>query len=266
MMGFTDVEESFNHCGLAFYSSGSETGPIVVLGHALGATHHIWAEVIAELGPSYRVITWDLPGHGKSDPIGADTSMETIVTRLQRGLAQMGVERFHLGGISLGGMVALAFGEAHPDQVQTLGICDSGPALLPAEPWLTKAALVRDQGTEALVEATMQRWFTPSFQKSKAAQQVRERFIACSSEGYAQCCEVIANTNLSSGLAQVQVPTLLLTGEEDEGMNPADLAQLATKIPGARNASVQISGAKHLTCVEQPSAVAGALRAVIHSL
>lgn len=251
--------------GIEFYTHGKKTSEALVLGHALGATHRIWDKVAEALAERYYVITWDQPGHGGSDLLNEPYGMAEIVDRLLAGLGQLGVTTFNLGGISLGGMVSLALAQTAPERVRRLIVCDAGASLLPAEPWIEKAKQARESGTASLAPATMQRWFTSDFAGSPQCAAVEEEFRACSDEGYAQCCEVIGSTDLTQDLGKLTMPTLLLTGVDDPGMTPQQLAELSTLIPGAKGISTVVANAGHLTCVEQPDAVLAAIDAVLAS-
>lgn len=247
---------------LKFYLDGPKDAPTLVLGHSLGSDRHVWDEVTSKLSDSWKVVRWELPGHGASEiPLGPAT-MDNLVDELLSGLDELGIEKFHVAGISLGGMVALAVAEAVPERVLSLAMLDSGPSLPPGEQWLARAAQVRAEGMEALVDGTMERWFSRQLREGPHAARVnrtRESFLQCDPEGYAYCCEVIAGTDLEAGLQDVGMPTLVLTGSEDAGMTPQQAADLAAQIPGAAGVSEVIPGAKHMTCVEHPVRVAAAL-------
>lgn len=246
--------------GIAFTSTGSAAGVPVVLGHALGADRQVWNEVAAALEPHHCVIRWEHPGHGDSPLAEAPLEISTVAESVLKGLSELGVERFHLAGISLGGMVALAMAAQAPERVASLAVLDAGPSLPPAQTWIDRAAQVRRLGMASLVDGTMERWFTPEFAASaEGHRRTRASFLACDPEGYARCCEMISRTDLTAILGGITLPTLLLAGRDDPGMTPAQLEILAGQIPGARARYVVVEDARHLTCVEQAEIVTKAL-------
>ncbi|WP_350257406.1 alpha/beta fold hydrolase [Scrofimicrobium sp. R131] len=245
---------------------GPAGAPTLVLAHSLGSDVRIWDEVVADLADSWHIVRWNLPGHGASEIPSGPARMETVVEVLLSQLDEAGIGRFHVAGISLGAIASLAVAEMAPERVLSLAMLDSGAALLPSEPWFDRAELVRAEGMSSLVDATMDRWFTPEFRAGKGEsryRRTRETFLACPVEGYAYCCELIGNTDLRADLSQIQVPTLILTGDEDAGMSPGKAEELAHQIPGAAGSFQVIKNSRHLTCVEHPRQVAAALTQVM---
>jgi pimeloyl-ACP methyl ester carboxylesterase len=116
------------------YQDGGQGSP-VLLGHGYSATGRMWDGQRAALGDRYRVISWDMRGHGRTDsPTDPAQYSAALTVADMRGLLQhCGVERAVVGGLSLGGYVALAFYLAHPEMVRALVICDSGPGYRNAE-------------------------------------------------------------------------------------------------------------------------------------
>lgn len=252
---------------LALTIEGPKDAPVVVLGHSLGSSHVMWDDVVALLRERVRVIRYDLPGHGGSAvaPTQTPLDMGRLLEALGRSLDAVGVGSFHLAGLSLGGLVTLAGAEAWPDRVLTASVMSSGPVNLPSAVWTDKAALVRREGTGALVDATFERWFEPAFAagegRAKVA-RIRRAFLACAREGYAQCCEVLATTDTRPGLTDLAMPVLLVSAEGDAAL-PWDAADdLAARIRSGACEDVQVvrvPGARHMSAVEKPQLVAQAL-------
>lgn len=247
---------------IAFKSDGDASAPAIVLGHSLGSDWQVWDEVARELRDEWRVIRWDLPGHGRSAIPSDPPSIERTADLVVAGLTELGVESFHVGGISLGGMISLAIAQRHPGKVRSLAMFDSLGALRPPEQWQARAAQVRATGMEPLLEGTMERWFSPEFMEGKHASRylrTAETFADCDPEGYAYCAEIIANADLNPGARTVTMPTLLVTGEDDAGATPKQVADLAARIPGAEGSVSVIKGARHMTCLEKPQLVSAEL-------
>src|SRR5437667_5083895 len=121
--------------GIEIDYSVSGRGRPVILSHGYGATGRMWDGQRRTLGDRYQLITWDMRGHGQTESPndGARYSTELTVADMRALLASLGVSRAVVGGLSLGGYVSLAFYLAHPEMVDALIICDSGPGYRNAE-------------------------------------------------------------------------------------------------------------------------------------
>ncbi len=247
---------------------GSPEAPVLVLGHSLGSSHAMWDAALPDLAGRLRVVRYDLPGHGGSPiaPGEGPLTMEGLLAALLRSLDAAGVDRFHLAGLSLGGLVALCGAEAAADRVLTVSVMSSGPVNLPSQAWWDKARAVRRDGTASLVDATLERWFSPAFRATAdgaaAVDRIRRSFLDCDDRGYAQCCEILATADGRPGLSRLSMPALLVTAEGDAGFDWEAADALARSLregtcPDVR--VVRVQGSRHMSAVEQPHVVAQAL-------
>lgn len=250
--------------------SGREGDPVVVLGSALGADRHMWDEVVPLLD-GWRIVRYDHPGHGQSQCLkleGETATAQAHADAVASALAKVGIEKFHVAGLSLGGMMALWWASHRPQQVlSTTAIC-AGPVLSPSRAWWDKAALVRKSGTGMIVEETLTRWFTAPFlaANNAAVKRTRETYRACDDEGFAQCCEIIATMDSRPVLDQIASPVGLICAEFDQTLPPDQGARLAAEIQERSNVAVtveEVAGAAHLVAVEKPQALASALDRVL---
>ena len=252
---------------LSLTVDGPLDAPTLVLGHSLGSSHVMWDDVVAELVPRVRVVRYDLPGHGGSPaaPVAGRLSMDQLVAALVRTLDAAGIGAFHLGGLSLGGLTALCVAEAVPHRIPTLTVMSSGPVNLSPQAWIDKAAAVRAHGTASLVDATMDRWFSAPFSRGSGSawvQRIRQVFLDCSDQGYAQCCEVLASADARPGLSSLPMPVTLVSAELDAALDWQGADALAQTLRAGSCPDVQVvrvTGAKHMSAVEQPHRVASAL-------
>lgn len=257
------------HSPLAFYRAqgGGAPDPNIgeaplVLGHALGSSKDMWTEVLTLLPSNLKVILWEQPGHGNSGllQVGEPSALDTAAA-IHDGLNDMGVGACHIAGLSLGGMTTLAFAQRYPNRAMSFAVLDSGPASPPPGPWLERAQLVQADGFGGLVDGTMERWFTPSFVNGEGAEavaRIRRIFLETSPAGYAQCCQILAHTDLRSQLDAATSPALVLTGAEDPGTTPQQAEELAQGLPGLVEVVI-VKDAAHLTAVQQPHVVSHAL-------
>lgn len=238
----------------------------LVLGHALGSSHEMWRGVVELLPATQPVILWDLPGHGGSDLLSMPSpDAEDVARALNNALRDLGVDRAHIGGLSLGALISLGYSQLFAEQTLTLAMMDSGPANTPSSAWIEKAESVESHGIAPLAAGTMERWFTTGFASGGGAAEVariKEIFLETDPAGYAQCCRVLANTDLWPGLSRAQMPSLVLTGALDAGFTPEAAESLARYLPEA-GSPVIVADARHQTAVEHPEVVARALNELV---
>jgi 3-oxoadipate enol-lactonase len=215
----------------------------IVLCGSLGAASEMWQPQLPALG-AYDVVLVDHPGHGGAPVVPFDgvSGLAELV------LGQVDAERFSFVGVSLGGAVGMQLALDAPERLEKLVLCCTSAWFGPPQMWHERSALVRGEGVAAIVEAALERWFTPAFAD---VQRFRELFLSTDAEGYARCCEALASWDLRDELARIAAPTLCVAGADDPTSPPEHLAQIADAVAGAR-CSV-IDHARHLANVERPS-------------
>jgi pimeloyl-ACP methyl ester carboxylesterase len=121
--------------------------------------------------------------------------------------------------------------------------------------WLDRAEQVRREGMGSVLEATMERWFTPEFpeRNPEVVGRIRETFLSTSPEGYAGCCEALAAFDMTGQLGPVMAPTLVIAGEDDPVGTPERGTAIAEEIDDSR--LVVLPGARHLAAVEKAADV-----------
>ncbi|MFD1506888.1 3-oxoadipate enol-lactonase [Georgenia yuyongxinii] len=240
--------------------TGPEDAPVVVLGSSLGTDRHMWDAQVRLLERRYRVVRYELRGHGRSGAPRAGAAPTTIadlgedVVRL---LDHLGIGRAHHVGLSLGGMIALWLAEHRPERVGRLAVVCSAAHSPTEESWLTRAATVREQGMGAIVDAVTARWFTDTYDDETTRARLRQTFLAVDTEGYAQCCEAIAGMDLRPDLSAVAGPVLVVAGRQDTALPPALAEEVAAGIRagGADVRYETVDDAAHIAAVQQPATV-----------
>jgi 3-oxoadipate enol-lactonase len=238
--------------------AGPEDAPVVVLSNSLGATRAMWDPQVPALAERYRVISYDTRGHGDSPSPAGPYTLDDLVDDLVALLDEVGAERAHVAGLSLGGMTALRLAAREPGRVDRLALlCTS--AKPDPQPFLDRAAAVRSGGTAPLAPAIAGRWLTPAYAAEHPDLVARlEAMIAgCDDDGYAACCEVVASVDLRVDLGRIPAPTVVISGWEDLALPPAHQKLIADSIPGAE--LVTVSPGAHLANLEQPLQVTGVL-------
>jgi 3-oxoadipate enol-lactonase len=222
----------------------------VVLCGSLGSTSAMWESQLPALR-DFDVVRVDHPGHGRS-PVA---EVRDVGDLARRALKEVGAERFSFVGLSLGGAVGMRLALDAPQRVERLMLLCTSARFGPSELWEERAALVRAEGVEAVVDAVLARWFTPSFPDVR---RYREMFLSTDAEGYARCCDALARWDAREEIAAIAAPTLVLSGDEDPSAPPEHGELLTSRIPGARHEILQ--NARHLANVERAADVNRLLR------
>ncbi|MGW0122686.1 bifunctional 3-oxoadipate enol-lactonase/4-carboxymuconolactone decarboxylase PcaDC [Streptomyces sp. NPDC003327] len=239
---------------LQYRTDGPEDAPVLVMGPSLGTTWHMWDRQIPELTRDWRVVRFDLPGHGGA-PAQPFTSVAELGDRLLATLDGLGIQRFGYAGCSLGGAVGLDLALRAPHRVASLALVATSPRFGTADEFRQRGVIVRTNGLEPMARTAPEQWFTPMFAGAQpaivdwAVQMVRTTDPAC----YVAACEALAVFDVREALGSIGIPALVLVGSEDQVTGPAEARTLVAGISDARLAVVP--GASHLAPVEQPAAV-----------
>jgi 3-oxoadipate enol-lactonase len=234
---------------------GDEGAPALVLAHSLGATLQMWDPQIAELGRHFRVVRYDLRGHGRSPAPEGTCDMADLGADLIDLLDRSGIERAHLCGLSIGAMIVLWVAAHHPARVGRLVACCAASHFVPASSWAERAALVRAHGTSYIADAVLARWFTPEYVARHPARiaALRATFAATSRHGYAACCDALERMDLRPDLGAISAPTLLIAASRDPATPPERSFEIAGATADCRVEVVE--GGAHLVNVEKPERV-----------
>ncbi|MFF8277934.1 alpha/beta fold hydrolase [Streptomyces lateritius] len=239
---------------LQYRLDGREDAPVLVIGPSLGTTLHMWDRQIPELTRQWRVVRFDLPGHGGA-PARPFMSVAELGDRLLATLDDLGVQRFGYAGCSIGGAVGLDLALRAPHRVASLALVAASPRFGSADEFRQRGVIVRTNGLEPIARTAPEQWFTPGFAAAQpaivewAVQMVRTTDPGC----YIGACEALAVFDVREALGRIGVPALVLVGSEDQVTGPAEARTLVAGIADARLAVVP--GASHLAPVEQPAAV-----------
>jgi 3-oxoadipate enol-lactonase/4-carboxymuconolactone decarboxylase len=237
---------------------GPPGAPPLLLLHSLGTSLHVWDEPAAALAGAFRVIRPDLRGHGLTGVTPGPYTIEAMARDILAVLDALAVPAAHVAGLSIGGMIAQSLAAQAPARVTSLVLCDTAMLIPTAQSWRDRAATVRASGTAAIADAVMARWVTAGFAATPQAAGLRAMLLRTDPEGYAAAAEAIAAADLTAATHTLRQPTLVLVGDQDEATPPAAAAALRDAIPGA--ALQVIEAAAHIPTVEQPDAVAAAIR------
>lgn len=246
---------------IALQVTGDKKAPAVLLSHSILSSGAMWSEQAALLaGKGLRVICADTRGHGASAAPPAPYTMDDLGADVIAVADALDIERVHLVGLSLGGMMGFGLGIQHPQRVASLVLCDCR-ADMPAAagaPWDERMQSALRAGCETLAESTVERWFGKPFLEAHPdiARRFRAGVSATSVEGFVGCARAIQRLDYLPRVDQIQAPTTLIVGAND-GPLPQALAEVQKRIPGS--VLEVIADAGHLPNIDQPAAFNAAL-------
>lgn len=237
--------------------------PVVLL-HAFPLNRQMWKPQWSLSSDQFRFLLPDLPGFGASPSLLGDPSLERYAETIVNLLDKLGLPQVVLGGLSMGGYITFQFLRKYPQRVIGLILADTR-----ATPDTPKAReerrkmmdLIQQEGLSPLADRLIPRLLgkTSQQEKPEVAQQVREWILANSTEGILFALQGMMERGDSSDLLpQIQVPTLVLVGEEDELTPPEEVEKMAKRIPNAHLVSIPKAG--HLSNLEVPEVFNKALR------
>jgi 3-oxoadipate enol-lactonase len=237
-------------------TDGDESSPTLVLGPSLGTDVHLFDAQVAAFAGRFRIVRFDLPGHGGSpDPDG-----DLTIADLGAAVLELVDGPFHYAGVSMGGAIGQWLG-VHSDRVRSLAVLATAARFPNPDQWPERAATVREKGTEAMIPSRTGTWFVEDYVRRdpEGAERLLDMLRATSDEGYAACCLAIGGHDVRADLGSVAVPTLAVAGAEDPATPPSSLREIADGIPGARYE--EVPGAAHLLNAEKPAEVNALLAA-----
>ena len=219
----------------------------VVLCGSLGSSSAMWDAQLPALS-AHDLVLVDHPGHGGA-PLADVWGVADLARRVPG-------ERFSLVGLSLGGAVGMWLALHEPERIEKLVLVSTSARFGDPAMWEERAATVRADGLEAIVDTVLARWFTPSFRETPQAKKIAELIANTPVAGYVGCGQAIMKLNTTARLKDIKLPVLAVTGEADAAA--AGTRYIGEHIPGAK--FVNIAQAAHITNLEQAEKFNQALR------
>jgi 3-oxoadipate enol-lactonase/4-carboxymuconolactone decarboxylase len=236
---------------------GPDDAELLILGPSLGTSvAALWAQAADRLAERFRVIGWDLPGHGRSHasgPFQVDelaAAVLALVDRMAPGKA------FRYAGVSVGGAVGLQLALDAPQRMSAATLLCTGAAIGTPEDWRARAVVVRRSGVEAVRESSQRRWFAPGFVRHRpyVAAALADALAGTDAQSYAHVCDALADFDVSDRLGEITVPVCAVAGSDDVATPPAKAERIAAGVVSGR--SMVLDGVGHLAPAEAPAKVA----------
>ena len=227
----------------------------------------MWDGQVPALERDFRILRYDLRGHGGSETTAGDYTIDTLVRDLRTLLEARNVRKTSLVGLGLGGALAQAFAIQQPERVERLMPCCCRARMVPdfAAMWHKLRETVQKNGLETIVEPTVQRWFSEDFKAAhpEVLDKIRKIIRGTTQQGYLGVTAAFLGLDVEDRLHAIKAPTLYVSGANDHlGGPPALMQELSEKVAGAQHVSVP--NAAHIANIQNPEGfnrvLAGCLR------
>lgn len=239
----------------AYLREGDPALPWLVLAHPVGFDHRLWDDLVPLLLLHWQVLRYDLRGHGGTEATPGEYSVEQLAADALLLTYELGIERFAFYGVSLGGLVGLWLGAHHAQALTHLAVSNLSARLpLPREEWDRRISLARESGLAGFADGIRERMFSAVYRESGAPpfKTLVDGFLAMDPNAYASALAALRDADLRPLLDRVNVPTLVMGGEEDMAVPRDHLELIAQGVPGAR---LRMLPGGHLSPVEAPGQV-----------
>jgi len=240
-----------NGTALRVRCDGERSRPTVVLNNSLGTDLSMWDAQAAVLATRFHVVRYDTRGHGGSAAPAGPYTIELLGRDVLALLDHLDIERAHVVGLSMGGVIAQWLGTHAPERLRKLVLANTAARIGTEEGWRARAAAVRAAGMAEIAVGAPGRWFTSEFvaRQPVIVGLMQKTLRGVDPEGYAACCEALAVADLGDDIRRIVSPTLVIAGALDPGTTVLDAQALADAIPAATLATLPAS---HLSNIEAP--------------
>ena len=239
------------------YSLSGDGSPLTLI-HGVGADLEAWDGVVSSLSSRYKILRADLRGHGQSAKSPGPYSLEMFSDDLLVLLDHVGIDKTHLVGFSLGGLIAQYVAVNSPQRLSTLSIISSVAGRMEDEKIRVaeRACMLEKEGALNHLANAVDRWFTDEFRRDhpEVMEWRRQKSLQNDPASYAAAYQVLAQSDLANQLHCISAPTLAITGECDIGSTPRMCELMATSVQNGR--AIILPRLKHSVLLEAPARIA----------
>jgi 3-oxoadipate enol-lactonase len=245
---------------IAYDVAGVEGAPVVVFSHSLGLDSSSWAAQVEVLAGSYRLVTVDTRGHGRSGAPPGPYSVEGLAGDVLAVVDHEGIDRFHYVGLSAGGLMALWSAIAHPARLRSAAFCNTAARLGSEQGWTERIEAVTSLGMEGIGDAVTTRFFSAGFAERHPEDfaGARAKLVATDPAGYLGVCAALRDADLRDRVRGIEVPVLIIGADQDVSTPPPDAQWLHERVAGSELTIIE--GAGHVSNLDAPDAFMAALR------
>jgi 3-oxoadipate enol-lactonase len=243
-----------NDIEVAYRLDGPRDAPIVMLSNSLMSNHTMWDPQMPELTKSFRVLRYDTRGHGLTDAPTGPYSIKLLAEDAVALLDALSIDRVHFVGLSMGGMIGQYLGANYSKRLRSLLLCDTASEMPTPAMWNDRIAIAQEKGITGLLDGTLKRWFTEPFLNNEqaAVEKVAEMIRATDAGGYINCASAVRDMSQTSILSNIEVPTIIIVGEDDPACTVEQSKVLEQHIKDSE--LVVLKNAAHLSNIEQTEA------------
>ena len=247
------MRASVNGIEIDYQLDGPAGAAVVMLSHSLAATREMWKPQLPALTKDYRVLNYDMRGHGRSSAPAGPYSFAMLAADAVALLDHLEIPRVAFVGLSIGGMIGQHLAIHHADRLRCAVLCSTTSALpAAARPvWDERIAAVEAGGMATQAASTLERWFTGPYRAAHpdVMEWIGGMIRSTPAAGFVGCGRAIQGLDITAELPKIRLPVLVLPGEKDPGTPPAMSEVIHRALPGSEYAVVP--DAAHLANIEQ---------------
>ena len=255
------MEVRANGISLVCRIDGPEGAPWLTFSNSLNTNLSLWDGQVALLAGRFRILRYNARGHGGSEAPPGPYELEDLAGDIVALWDELGIERSHFVGLSIGGMTGQALALGWPERIDKLVLADTRADFTGAFAALVPQMIARveREGVEHLQDEMPLRWFAEAVRAARPdlVEQARALIASNTVAGYTACADAMTRLDYMDRLHEIELPTLLICGAQDIGTPPAGMREMAKRMPQARY--VEIDPAGHLSNIENPDAFNAAL-------
>ena len=240
-----------------FQDKGPKDDFAIVFLNSLGTDFRVWDKLLDVLGDRFRTVRMDKRGHGLSTNYKDDISIESLAKDVSVLVDSLNLKNICVVGLSIGGLIALELIRQRPNLCNKLILSDTAPKIGSENMWAERIKRVQEGGIEAISDDILARWFSNEFLKNKTVelQMWRSMLTRTTKSGYIGCCEAISQCDLTEQAKLIDIPTLVIVGDED-GSTPVNLVKdAASLIDGSIFKLIEKAGPVSYTHLTLPTTV-----------
>jgi len=237
---------------LNYQLNGPNTAPVIVFSHSLGVNLNMWDPQAESLSLKYRVLRYDMRGHGASSVPSGPYNIEQLGTDVIDLLDALKIDKVYFCGLSIGGVTGQWLGLHASSRLNKLILSNTAAKIGTDESWNKRIADVNASGLGPVADGVLSRWFTPPFARDNAPtiSRFRQIFLSTTSAGYTASCAAIRDFDFRQSLSGIRVPTCIIAGDQDPVSSIEDARFLQSGIP---NSQLVTLPAAHISNVEAAS-------------
>jgi len=238
-----------NGIDVFYLAEGDPHKPAIIFSNSLGTDHSMWDGQLESLRRDFYVIRYDTRGHGLTSAPKGPYTIAQLAQDVLGLLTHLGIDKAFFCGISMGGLIGQWLAVNAPERIEALVIANTASKIGTEQAWKERAALVRKEGLHAIAESAPSRWFTPEFYGThpKTVNELLVNLKNMNAEGYASCCEALAQEDLRESISKIDIPTFIISGSHDPVTTLSDAQEMHSQIKGSQ---VQAIPASHISNIE----------------